>query len=392
LITFVWGSTLLAGAIGAFATSVVDNATIQQRKRLKLYAPIDEDHDGSIGCYDWLNYYANNILVAVGWNTHYRKYLTFLSMTLWIGLGIYYGTVYEQWTSGFALYYSVAAISGSGASPPVCEGEDDENCSLGSFRAYFMTFYLIVGVPLFTLTLGQFSLALVEKAVRSRELNAMLQPLSEEEYEFACTLDTRDSRASKDQQVGIDLAQFLVMEMLRLKRFDRDDIYEIKELFNAIDYDNQGVITTEKLHKCHLFSSDIAPNSSNNNNNHNSNISNDNSDSQYNTFTMSQYDTSATTPAIYNNLLYNLRNQSPHNNVASKPSLNSAANLVVNVNRLRRNTTSGLDAEEGEPERIGNRLKILSSKMRRHSVDSNNYTESSSASSADTSNRKPFQT
>ena len=311
-------------------------------------------------------------------------------MTLWLGLGIYYGTIYENWTTGFALYFSVAAISGSGAAAPVCEGEDDENCSLGDFRAYFMTFYLIVGVPLFTLTLGQFSLALVERAVRSRELDAMLQPLSEEEYEFACTLDTRDStKKDQHQQIGIDLAQFLVMEMLRLKRFDRDDIYEIKELFNAIDYDNQGVITTEKLHKCHLFSSDIAV-SNNNDNNNNSFNNNDNSDSQYNTFVGSQYETNATTSSIYNNLLYNLRNQVPQNNGTSKPSLNSAANLVVNVNRLRRNTTSGLGIDEdGDAERIGSRLKQLSSKMRRHSVDSNNYTESSSS---ETSNRKPFQT
>jgi len=370
LITFIYGSTMLAGALGVLATNVVDNATKQERRRMKLYSPIDEDQDGIVGINDWVHFYINNILVIVGWNGHSRKYLTFLIMTCWVLVGVYYGTVYEKWDLGQSFYFSIAAISGSGAAPPLCIGTDDDHCTLGETRALFMTFYLVIGVPLFTLTLGQFSLALVERAVRKKELDALLQPLNEEEYEFACSLDGRDSGN------GMDFSQFLVMEMLRLKRFDRDEIDEIKELFNAIDYDNQGLITSEKLNKCHLFYvEEINNNNSRSNNNNNTN----DNDNQYSTFEASQ--NLATTPSIYNNLLVNLRNQSPHGTGVTKPSFSRTANLVVNANRLRRNTTSSLEDENRTDGQRLSRLNVFSANMRRNSVDTNNFIDS----------RKPFE-
>ena len=374
LILFIYGSTMLAGALGVLATTVVDNATKQERRRMKLYSPIDEDNDGIVGINDWVHFYINNILVTVGWNEHYRKYLTLLLMTCWVLVGVYYGMVYENWELGYATYYSVAAISGSGAAPPVCVGADDDNCTLGKARASFMTLYLVIGVPLFTLTLGQFSLALVERAVRKKELDALLQPLNEEEYFYACKLDSRNESQSGDN--GMDFSQFLVMEMLRLKRFDRNEIDEIKELFNAIDYDSQGVITTEKLNKCHLF---CVEEINNNRASNNTNNTSDN-DNQYNTFEASQ--NLATTPSIYNGLLVNLRNQSPllYNN-DKIGSFSRAANLIVNVNRLRRNTTSSLEDENRADGQRLSRLNVFSANMRRNSVDTNNVIDS----------RKPFE-
>lgn len=360
LLIFVYGSTLLAGSIGYLATNAVDYAIKQQRQRLKLYTPVDEDHDGIVGLIDWLQFYINNTLVFIGWNNHHRKYLTFIAMFVWIFIGVYYGMAFERYDMLYSVYFSIAAISGSGAAPPACIGDDDSNCSLGSYRAMFMIIYLTVGVPLFTLTLGQFSLAIVENAVRNRELDAMLQPLTEEEYEFACTLDNRD------QNSGIDFATFLCMEMLRLKRFDKEDIKEIKELFDAIDFDASGFITTEKLRKCHLFC--VQENSKNNDNYDNDNDHDNDNDNQYNT--------NATGPPssasiIYNNLLNNLRNQ---------PQLTREGDLNEKTTALRRNSISTIFSEDND-----GRLQTFSKKMRRNSVDTNNYIEEPN------NNRKPFQ-
>jgi hypothetical protein len=81
-------------------------------------------------------------------------------------------------------------------------------------------------------------------------------------------------------------------------------------------------------------------------------------------------------------LLVNLRNQSPLlNNVDKAGSFSRAANLIVNVNRLRRNTTSSLEDENREDGQRLSRLNVFSANMRRNSVDTNNVIDS----------RKPFE-
>ena len=50
---------------------------------------------------------------------------------------------------------SLASMVGSGTAEPICEGPDPVNCDLGLFRGVFNAVYLLVGVPLFSYTLGQ---------------------------------------------------------------------------------------------------------------------------------------------------------------------------------------------------------------------------------------------
>jgi hypothetical protein len=49
-------------------------------------------------------------------------------------------------------------MAASGVPPPIClpkEGYDD--CQLGDIRGVFVGTYVIIGVPLFAFTLGQFA-------------------------------------------------------------------------------------------------------------------------------------------------------------------------------------------------------------------------------------------
>ena len=64
---------------------------------------------------------------------------------------------------------AVATVAAAGLPVPVCEeAEGYPDCQLGTSRALFTGTYILVGVPLFAFCLGQFSMVIVERAVRRR--------------------------------------------------------------------------------------------------------------------------------------------------------------------------------------------------------------------------------
>jgi hypothetical protein len=219
-------------------------------------------------------------------------------------------------------------------------------------RGIFVGIYVMVGVPLFAFTLGQFAGMIVERAIREREMQIMSRPLGESEFKFALTLKRNPktatatvtavptnekgvdskrnsvSRASMSEKVrssltdhsslflrkdpqrhqcggefctsssqgqgthlhghrkraysesciktasaessapeqlppessfsefAIDFGEFVVLEMLRLRRVDEHDLEAIRNLFDDIDYDNAGTIDQAKLERfSHLLHS-----------------------------------------------------------------------------------------------------------------------------------------
>ena len=218
-------------------------------------------------------------------------------------------------------------------------------------RGVFVGIYVIVGVPLFAFTLGQFAGMIVESAIREREMQIMARPLGENEFKFALTLkripkkvptsgaDVDDdkgqhnkgtrrvpAKSEKNEVVGIlkdnppdslgiflsnrsaatggtengntvrftsgrsnimrpraysesciivpgrgintqgpknvseaesapypefsiDFGEFVVLEMLRLRRVDEHDLGAIRNLFDDIDYDSAGQIDEAKLER-----------------------------------------------------------------------------------------------------------------------------------------------
>ena len=219
----------------------------------------------------------------------------------------------------------------------------------GTVRGIFVGIYVIVGVPLFAFTLGQFAGMIVESAIREREMQIMARPLGESEFKFALTLKRFPKKApvlavealDEKEQIGeqnkpiqaipdkilktfndsppeslgtfllnrsaatnstengntvrftsgrsnlmrpraysescivvpgpgistqepkalseaesvqypefsIDFGEFVVLEMLRLRRVDEHDLGAIRNLFDDIDYDSAGQIDEAKLER-----------------------------------------------------------------------------------------------------------------------------------------------
>eukprot|EP01033_Poteriospumella_lacustris_P001094 gene1094-797_t len=202
-----------------------------------------------------------------------------------------------------SILFAIAAVSTAGSIPPPCIGEDAIHCSVGTFRALFVGTYIVIGVPIFAYTVGQFAEILVERAIKANEMKLMSRPLSPQEFRFAFELHRGeivvDEEEEEDESVGdtasnssaeyhsdfdearssdqgddasdadpslvslrkafqrqkswrgkpkraptirLTLEDFIILEMLRLQKITADDLQYIKMLFDSLDEDGDGVI------------------------------------------------------------------------------------------------------------------------------------------------------
>jgi hypothetical protein len=256
---FLWGTTLLMGAIAAMANELLANAVRvaadERRRILSQLEPQDTDGDGIISWSEYLTFYCERLLNRIGWPAHRIKYIAVSIACVWFGLGVVYGICYEGWSLSTSAFFALAAMSASGSMPPACTGGVDLfTCSIGSMRALLIGSYILLGVPIFTFTMGQFAELLVERAVRVRERHLMLRPLSDHEFRFGCALqgglrsgigysfDDDDSHGTMSKDVKLDLGDFVVLELLRLKKITAEDLEHMKSLFDLLDADGDGVL------------------------------------------------------------------------------------------------------------------------------------------------------
>lgn len=306
LFYFLWGTTLLAGAITSAANMVVNSAVrIAAEERRRFFATTTGVGLGS-------DYYSEepvagylaHIIRYFQWQKYRSKYIALLFAMGWISIGTSYAVFYEKWPLSESILFAIAAVSTAGSIPPPCVGEDTIHCSVGTFRALFVGTYIVIGVPIFAYTVGQFAEILVERAIKANEMKLMSRPLSPQEFRFAFELhrgeivvdededgedesvgetasnssveyhsdfdETRGSDQGDDTSdadpslvslrkafqrqkswrgkpkraptIRLTLEDFIILEMLRLQKITADDLHYIKMLFDSLDEDGDGVI------------------------------------------------------------------------------------------------------------------------------------------------------
>eukprot|EP00981_Chlorochromonas_danica_P015850 scaffold14709_cov268-Ochromonas_danica.AAC.13 len=318
---FLWGTTLIMGAIAAMANDLLYNASrVAADERKRMITRLDSSSSSSYppppATTTTLTSLRDQLLEAIGWQDHRNRYIVVMLAILWYLLGILYGVYYEHWDIYHAAFFSLSAMSASGTSPPVCEeeggaaggggGSPSSTCRLGNMRSFLVGTYLLFGVPIFTYTMGQFAEILVERAIRARERELLMRPLSEEEFRFAMELQgglTRTSTTATDdttpigtggrssssrsetpvggggggvggggggeqqeqeQEVRLDLGDFIILELLRLQKISQHDLDYIKDLFRILDADGDGVLihASVETRKPFTTSSSCSPSSS----------------------------------------------------------------------------------------------------------------------------------
>ena len=141
----------------------------------------------------------------------------------------------------------------SGVPPPKCDGAPD-SCEVGVWRAAFVCIYLIVGIPLFALFLTQVGSYFAERSIRFHEMHVLHRPLSQSEFQYVDVL--RAARGAKRIVIGADggtdgqpsrtvtlsLSDFIVLELLRLKRMSPEELEDVKGIFDCIPGSSDDII------------------------------------------------------------------------------------------------------------------------------------------------------
>lgn len=263
LFYFLWGTTLLAGALAAAANFLIRSAmriAAEERKKYFELSAAGRKSSKTVISDEVSASYLAHFLAIFNWSGNRSKYLAVVCAFGWLLVGVLYGLFYEGWSFSHSLLFSLAAMSTAGNISPICEGNIDGHCALGTPRALFIGTYLIIGVPIFAFTVAQFAEILVERAIKANEQRLMTRPLTEEEFQFAYELhEGKITQAGSDEssleehakqatalcdekEIRLDLGDFIVLELLRLQKVTVYDLRNIKALFDMLDEDGDGVL------------------------------------------------------------------------------------------------------------------------------------------------------
>jgi hypothetical protein len=302
LFYFLWGTTLLAGAITAAANMVVTSAVriaAEERKRLfdsKKKIILDEDLDQNV-----VVGFLAQLISYFEWSKYKMKYLSLLGALFWFLLGVLYGIFFEKWTLSKSMQFALALICTAANVPPTCEGIDNDHCTVGTIRSLFLGTYMMIGVPFFAYTVAQFAEILVERAIKANEERLLLRPLSLQEFEFVAELQqghivldndeeddevgveeerkatagntssnshlNRRSILAKQKQLSITTTSsrtnhsfmqltfedFIILEMLRLEKITVDDLKHMKELYDIIYGHNHDHLPPNEIQTTSIF-------------------------------------------------------------------------------------------------------------------------------------------
>lgn len=255
LVLFVWGTSMIATAIGALISQIVTKTlkTIAEERReivdyITQEQGDDQHYNSSNTNKAWL--FFKGFLVTIGWFDHTSKYVTAIAAFAWYLVGILYGTLFERWDLSHSSFCALSAMAANGLCPP----DASKDGTVNGTRAILYGTYILIGVPLFAFTMAQMVAVVVERMVRASEVQLMMRPLSETEYEYARKLRHGNGVSSSTSKANdtIDLGGFLVMELLRLKKIDTSDLELIKAVFDQIDEDKNGVLDLREL-QSHSF-------------------------------------------------------------------------------------------------------------------------------------------
>jgi len=165
-----------------------------------------------------------------------NSHTLYLVFTLWIIVGILWGIGAQKWDPITATHFAISALATGGlTAPPV-----DATGILPNSTAIFVGFYCLLGIPLFYCVMGHYAKMLVSKNLLDMEEFIIAAPLKRYEYDLVAK-----SLCSPGDEY-IHLSDFLVMHFLRRGGTDLDTVRLVRNQFEALDVDKDGVLTFEE--------------------------------------------------------------------------------------------------------------------------------------------------
>jgi Ca2+-binding EF-hand superfamily protein len=218
----LFGSCMVACAMAAFARSIVESQKKWYLDSLLRQAMTDAARTDEI----W-----DDIVAYV--NYWYPKLKVPLLFVTWATLGIIWSCIYVEWTFIDGLYFVTSGLATGGMWPIPPDSPE--------WFFFFVGVYVSCGVPIMALAVG--TVADIVANTRSENMldEKMNARVTDEELQLMtdCGIENGDG--------FIDMAEFVILILMRLRAVSPELIGVIEDRFVVLDADKNGTLTHKEL-------------------------------------------------------------------------------------------------------------------------------------------------
>eukprot|EP00929_Paragymnodinium_shiwhaense_P083351 TRINITY_DN44371_c0_g1_i1.p1 TRINITY_DN44371_c0_g1~~TRINITY_DN44371_c0_g1_i1.p1 ORF type:complete len:454 (-),score=74.69 TRINITY_DN44371_c0_g1_i1:476-1837(-) len=163
-----------------------------------------------------------------------REMAVFFSFCFYIGVGVVYGLVVEEWSFVTSLYFAVSTLSTAGL-----QVVTDEPA-----RVCFAGVYALFGVPMYGLTMGLGANLLLQRYLQHTQAETINAKLEKSEVQLA-------EKLLQTRSQGVDKSEYVVIQLMRLGLLDADLLERLSKKFDALDANKNGRIELKTF--CHEY-------------------------------------------------------------------------------------------------------------------------------------------
>lgn len=237
------GSAVISCGIGVIVAFLITKTKIVQVEHpigaFDIYEEADTITVNSVCRFLWYH-----LKFFFGWYTHRAITVPILCFIIWASWGTAFVIVSENYSFIRGLYWAVATMSAGGLQSPACLTGTGSTCDVGNLRGGIMGFYIMIGVPLYCVTLSQIARAVVTASLKGHVQRLLNKPIAVADFLFAANI------ISKKESTNLLLGEYILFELMRLGITNQKEIEHLKRKFHELDRRKTGQLNIEDLLRC----------------------------------------------------------------------------------------------------------------------------------------------
>lgn len=236
------GSTIVSSGIGTMVGFLISTrqSLIQAEHKIGAFSIYDDAEKVTVGSVCRFLWY--HLKYLSGWYTNRPLTILVVLFIMWVIWGTGLTMKLEGYTFIQGVYWSVTTMATGGLQSATClDGTSGTTCDLGSLRGGFMGFFMMLGVPLYCVTIGQVARITVAASLQEHQKQLLRKPIEDADFIFAANV------LSPEGSTTLVLGEYILLELMRLGATDQHQIEYMKRKFYQLDRMKRGELRLEDL-------------------------------------------------------------------------------------------------------------------------------------------------
>lgn len=183
------GSTIVSSGIGTMVGFLLSTrqSLIQAEHKIGAFSIHDDVGKVTVGSVCRFVWY--HLKYLSGWYTNRPLTILVILFIMWVIWGTGLTMKLERYTFIQGVYWSVTTMATGGLQSASClDGTSGTTCDLGSLRGGIMGFFMMIGVPLYCVTIGQVARITVAASLQEHQKQMLRKPIEDADFIFAANV------------------------------------------------------------------------------------------------------------------------------------------------------------------------------------------------------------